>query len=172
MIIRLVVCVCMLLLCAVSSAYAEKAKGEVSDEPVFIKSKTLSLNAKKRVFSYNDDVEVTQGDMIVTADAVIGTYDKDNQLKSLVCDDNVVITKGLDLRASAERARYDVKRGVVELTEAPELYRQGNVLTADKITVYVNEDRSEAEGEVRVKVLQPEQNAAALDSLKGAGGGN
>ncbi len=124
--------------------------------PVFIKSESLSLDTKERVFTYKGKVEIVRGDVTITADRVVGKYDDKNELQQVVAEDNVVLTRGEEMRASANRAVYAIAQAKIELTEGPELARKGNVLSADKITVYVDEDRSEAEGNVRVKVIQTE----------------
>lgn len=137
-----------------------------SDEPVYIKSDSLSLDSKSRVFTYEDNVEVVRGELSITCDRVIGTYDENNELQKVVCEDNVVVTKGPALRASANRAVYTLSKKTIELTEAPELAREGNILFADKITIFVEEDRSEAEGNVRVKVIKPEDEGNELPTQK------
>ena len=124
--------------------------------PLYVKSDSLALNAKSRVFTYSGNVEVQKGDLRITCDNMIGTYDTDNRLDNVLCKDNVVITRGTELQANANRANYSIKKAIIELTEGPELARDGNVLSADKIMIYVDEDRSEAEGNVRVKVIKAE----------------
>ncbi len=122
-------------------------------QPVYIKSNTLRVNSQSRVFTYDGEVEVIQGDMQITAERMTGTYDKDQNLERITCEEQVVITKGTGLRASSNRAVFLVKEEVIEMTEAPEVYRDGNVLSADLVKIFVAEDRSEAEGNVRVKVI-------------------
>ena len=127
--------------------------------PLLIKSKSLDLNSKERTFTYRDELEVQKGDLVITADIVIGTYTEKNEIQKIVCQNNVVITRGESLRASSNRAVYFVDRDVIEMTEGPDLIHDGSALSADKITFYVAEDRSEAEGNVRVKVV-------GMDELK------
>ena len=125
--------------------------------PLFIKSDTLELNSKEHVFTYKGNVEVVREDVTITAEIVEGQYDDKNQLQTILCRQNVVITKGESMRSTANRAVYHVASATIELTEGPELYREGNALAADKVTMYINEDRSEAEGNVRVKVIKPDE---------------
>lgn len=129
---------------------------EKSNSPVYIKSETLTLDTKSRTFTYEGGVEMWQDDLSVTGEKVIGHYDENNKIQTITCQRNVVITRGATLRASSEFALYNVETGVIELTEAPELLNNGNALTADKVVIYLNEDRSEAQGNVRVKVIRPE----------------
>ena len=139
-----------------------------SNAPLYVKSNSLQLDTLKRVFTYRGNVEVTRDDMLITTDLMTGFYNEKNQIQEIVCDDNVVITRGEALRASSNHAVYKVPEGVIVLTESPELINKGNALTADKVRIYVDEDRSEAEGNVRVKVIKSEEqeNPFAADKTK------
>ena len=125
-----------------------------SDSPVYIKSDTLDLNSKSRIFSYRGNVEVKRDDLTITAKVVDGYYRDDNKIEKMIAKENVVITRGEGLRSVSNRAIYKVDANIIELTEKPELFKDGSVLAADKITIYVKEDRSEAEGNVRVRVVK------------------
>lgn len=140
-----------------------------NDAPMFIRSDNFQLDSKNRLFIYRDNVEVVKGDLTITADIMNGKYDANNVLQEITCENNVVITRGDRLRATANHAFYDLKRDRITLTEGPELDDRGNVLTADKVIVLVKEDRSEAEGHVRVKVIKSEQQTDVMKSMKGGG---
>jgi len=151
-----------------TSAVASAIKGDSaqSKEPLLIRSDSFQLDSKSRVFYYRDNVEVVKGDMTITSDVMIGKYDEKNQLKEMICENNVVITRGDRLRTTSNRAVYDVVKDVIVLTEGPELNDRGNVLTADRVTLYVKEDRSEADGHVRVKVIKSEGQGDLMSSIK------
>ncbi|MCC6932553.1 MAG: lipopolysaccharide transport periplasmic protein LptA [Deltaproteobacteria bacterium] len=140
-----------------------------NNQPMFIKSDTVSLDAKKHIFFYRGNVEVTKGEMIVTSDRITGNYDENNKLNDIFFEENVVLTKGETIRATANRAVYHIKSDTVVMTEAPEVIDRGNALTADKITVYLKEDRSEAEGNVRVKLIKT-NNKDGVDPIAGKKG--
>ena len=137
---------------------AFRSDEKAEKQPLYVKSQKLRVDSVSRIFSYDGEVEIIQGDMQITAERVKGTYDKEQNLEKITCEDQVVITKGTGLRASANRAVFFVKKEIIELTEAPEVFREGNVLTADLVKIFVAEDRSEAEGNVRVKVINSDQN--------------
>jgi lipopolysaccharide transport protein LptA len=125
-------------------------------EPTYVKSDTLTLKGAERVFAYEGNVEVRQGDMTLTASVVEGSYNERNEIEMLTAHTNVVIVKGPEIRASGEKAIFDNKSQVVTLTENPELQQEGSVLTADVIRVFLAENRSAAEGNVRVKLVKKE----------------
>lgn len=138
---------------AMKSAFA----GENSKDPVFIQSDSLSLNSKERIFTYKGNVKVKRGEVEITTDIMVGRYAENQELETIVCQGNVVVTRPPETRATSNRAFYNLKSGKIELTENPELARGSNVLVADKIIMYVDEDKSEAEGNVRVKVIKTDE---------------
>jgi len=137
-------------------------KNKDSKSPLLIKSDTLKLNGKAKNFTYHGNVEIRRGDLFITSDTVVGTYNDKREIQTIVCEDNVVITRGDNLRASSNKAVYHVKAEEIDLTEGPELFHNGNNLTADKITLFLAEDRSKAEGNVRVKVQETQGFKAEL----------
>jgi len=122
--------------------------------PVYIKSKRLEVDGIKRVFHYKGAVEIIRGDIQITAEKVTGSYDEKQQLQKIVCEEQVVLTRANGERASANKAVYDIPGEIIRLTEGPELLKGGSILSADLVKIYVAEEKSEAEGNVRVKVIQ------------------
>jgi lipopolysaccharide export system protein LptA len=121
--------------------------------PTNITSDSLSLNAKERIFTYKGNVVVTQGDMTLTSKTIDGSYSDQNQIQKIVARGDVVITKQ-DIKATSQLATYDAVSSIVTLTDNPQLQQGESVLIADKIKVYLNEDRSQAEGNVRVTFVK------------------
>ena len=129
--------------------------------PTFISSNSLTLNSKVREFEYTGKVEVKHGDMTITSDTLVGQYDENNQILNLIAKVNVVILKGENIRGTGQKAVYDKKSDTVTLTESPQIEQNGSVLTADLIRVFLKDDRSVAEGDVRVKVVKADPVKAA-----------
>lgn len=130
---------------------------EGASQPIYIKSDSLEVDSKKGVFRYIGNVEMIQGDLQITSEVLSGIYGgkekKTQEIEKIICSGQVVITKGTGMRASSNKAVFKVKEEIVELTEAPELYRDGNILSADILRIFIAKDTSEAEGNVRVKVV-------------------
>lgn len=120
--------------------------------PTYVSAEKLTVDNIKRVFEYSGDVEVIQADMILTCKRLVGTYSQDNQIQTMTAYEDVMVTKGETVRASGNRADYDGVARTLVLTENPELQQQGSILTADRVKVFLNENRSVAEGSVRVKL--------------------
>ena len=133
--------------------------------PTFISSQALTLQTQARLFTYSGGVEVKHGDMTLTAEKLEGTYDENNKIQRLTASNNVVILKGSDIRATSNSAIYEATNEIVTLTQNPELTQNGSLLSADKITLFLKEDRSEASGQVRVKLLPKEPGNETASSL-------
>jgi lipopolysaccharide export system protein LptA len=130
---------------------------KASKEPTYVEADSLTLNQKERKFNYQGKVKVTQGDITMTTDVLEGIYNENNEIETLNAKKNVVIVKGEKLRATGENAVYDAKTEIITLTGNPEVTEGESQLLADIIKIYVAEDRSEAEGNVRMKLVKKEQ---------------
>lgn len=128
---------------------------DFDDLPTFIKSNSLSVNSDKNVFQYLGNVEVKKGDLTLTSEKLDGTYDENNQIKTLIARNNVVITKGDAIRATSKTATYEKATDTMVLTDSPEIHQNDSVLTADVIKIFLQENRSVAEGQVNMKLIKP-----------------
>ena len=129
--------------------------------PTNITSDALTFNAKNRVFAYQGNVQVTQGDMRLTSKTLEGTYSEKNELLKLVAKGDVFISKQ-DIQATGQIASYDAVASIVTLTENPQLQQKESILRADKIKIFLNENRSQAEGDVRVTFVNTKDGAPGL----------
>ena len=173
----------LLLTATLSNAIAEEAKVDESEKkeqgamfdlsfenaPTYIKSDKLQVASDKRTFLYEGNVEVKQGDFTMTSKKMDGTYSENNEIQTLVARDNVFITKGVEITARSERADFENASQTVKLTENPEIQQKGSVLTADLITIFLEEDRSTAEGEVRMKLIQDKEEKDGNNQKKDKG---
>lgn len=126
--------------------------------PTYIKSQSLTLDSNSRVFTYLGAVEVKRADLTITCDKLEGRYDQSNQITELIALKNVVITRAENMRAVGERATYQRQSETIILSENPEIQEAGSILSADTVTLYLKENRSSADGNVRVKLIAKDKN--------------
>ncbi|MBX7144530.1 MAG: hypothetical protein K1X79_08785 [Oligoflexia bacterium] len=122
-------------------------------EPTFVKADSLTLKTDARTFKYAGSVEVKHGDMTITSDSLEGNYDENNKIQRMLAHSNVVILKGDNMRGTATDATYTAAKDTVVLTGSPELTQNESTLSADVITIFLKDNRSEASGQVRVKLV-------------------
>ncbi len=121
--------------------------------PTNISAESLTLNSKQRTFVYKGNVTVEQGDMKLTSKTLEGSYGEDNQIQRLIAKGNVRITKQ-EIEATGQQALYDAASATMVLSDNPQLKQGESLLTADRIKVFLKENRSQAEGAVRVTLVK------------------
>ncbi len=132
---------------------AQLSSGDFKKAPTFITSASLTVKSDKRVFVYTGGVVVKQGDMTLTCEELEGRYTENNQIDELIAKRNILITKGPTIRATGQKGVYTASTGTLVLTDNPSLEQNGSTLSADVIRVFMHEDRSVAEGDVRMKLI-------------------
>lgn len=142
-----------LLVTSIAAAAAPDRNFHDPKAPLTITADSLLLKSKERVFAYNGNVIVKQGDVTIQCDALEGTYSENNKVQTLTANKNVKIEKGADIRGRSNTAFYNADTQILTLKDNPELDQNGSTLAADVIKVFLNENRSVAEGQVRVKML-------------------
>lgn len=136
------------------SPTSTQLRDTIKDSPTTIDADTLVLNMQSRQFEYSGNVKVHHGDMKLSSEKLQGSYSADNQIETLLAVKDVVIEKPDGTCAKSQKAEYDAKSETVMLTDNPEITQGESILSADKIKVYLNEDRSEALGQVRVRMAK------------------
>ncbi len=129
-------------------------QADFNKAPTYITSNKLTLLSGQRLLQYTGKVHVIHQQMDLTCDRMEATYNEKNEIQQIVAFDNVFIKNGPNVQARSEKAVYTQADETVTLTENPELVREGSVLSADLIRIFLEEERSVAEGEVRVKLIQ------------------
>jgi lipopolysaccharide export system protein LptA len=140
-----------------------------SDQPINITSKRFSaknFSGGKEV-TFEGSVRVQQGDLVLTCDRLLIMYDEKMQgteqngsnkktvnkelqtasgIKSITASGNVKMTQN-DRMAVAGKAVFDNAKRTITLTEGPPRLWQGpDVLAAQTIVIYLDENRSELLG--------------------------
>jgi lipopolysaccharide export system protein LptA len=153
-----------------------------SKEPITVISDKLDYDYKANIVVYRGAVEVTQGDVKMVADVLTLTLEnKQNdqpatkpttgttvqdppappappssdtgKVKEMVATGNVRIDQGTRW-AVGGRATYEQEQRTLVLTENPVLHDGPNVVVGERVTVYLDENRSVVEGgQKRVKAV-------------------
>ncbi|HJW70989.1 MAG TPA: LptA/OstA family protein [Candidatus Binatia bacterium] len=160
-----------------------------SKEPITVISDKLDYDYKANIVVYRGAVEVTQGDVKMVADVLTITLENDNQndkkpttqttvpdppaqaapaasdtgkVKEMVATGNVRIDQGTRW-AVGGRATYEQQQRTLVLTENPVLHDGPNEVVGERVTVYLDENRSVVEGgQKRVKaVFHPNEKSNA-----------
>ena len=127
------------------------------DAPIEVSANALSVDQATGKAIFDGDVEITQGNMRLTAALVNVVYDEaGNKIAQLLAAGGVNIESGKD-SAEADTAEYDVESGVIRMAGNVALLQQGTRITAGKMDVNLNDNTAAFHGRVRT-VLQPGNN--------------
>jgi lipopolysaccharide export system protein LptA len=128
-----------------------------SRAPIYIDSDTLEANQKEVI--YKGNVVARQEDTTLYANTLIIIYDPDTKkLKEIIAIGNVKVVQ-LDRRATGHKVTFDQDQNKVIL-DGDAVVREGtNVIRGERITFYVEEERSVVEsgkgGRVSTRITPP-----------------
>jgi lipopolysaccharide export system protein LptA len=117
-----------------------------SRAPIDITSETVEGDQKTNTVTFKGNVVAKQEDTTLYANTLIITYDQNTKkLKEIVAIGNVKVVQ-LDRRATGQKATFDQDKNKVIL-DGEAVVREGtNVIRGERITYYVEEERSVVEG--------------------------
>ncbi len=146
-----------------SGEKAAKSQGIVgftaSRAPIDITSDTVEANQKTNTVVFKGNVVAKQEDTTLYANMVTVFYDeKTKKLKEIVAVGNVKVVQ-LEKRATSQKATFDQDKNKVVL-DGDAVVREGaNVIRGERITFYVDEERSVVEpvkgGRVSTSITPP-----------------
>ncbi len=127
-------------------------------EPIVVTSDTLEYDYKTNVVVYRGDVIAAQGDTKVRSDTLTVTLAAqkdsdpadtakkgDQRLQEVIAVGNVRIDNGTRW-ATGGRAVFEQATRMLVLTENPVLHDGANEVSGDRVTLYLDENRSVVEG--------------------------
>lgn len=145
----------MLLLFSSSSALAQFETD--SNAPIEITSDTMEWMNEERIAIARGNADAVQGRYKLHADILTaylnqGEGDTADKIRLITADGNVSLTTPEE-SARGENGRYDVEKGIVELTGSVVLTQGQNVLRGDKLVMDLNSGRSTLESNERVQAI-------------------
>ena len=135
------------------AADAKDAAG--SKKPYDITSDSLEVTKEEIVFVGN--VKVLYNEIKINADNVKllhETKDEKSVVKTIIATGNVNLLES-DREAWAGKMVFERGTGVITLTGDPKIKENNNIVAADTITVFLNEDKVAFKGNVKA-VINPE----------------
>jgi lipopolysaccharide export system protein LptA len=152
-----------------SAAAPAAAPGGLKGDVTKINADSMAYDSAKRLVSFRKKVRVVQPDFTLTSDSLdvylSGNGGRDGRnggsrglapgmeggrVEKIIARDNVVIRLPDGRTATCQKATYTVYDEVLLMEGNPVLREEGNVLSADVIRFYLAENRSTAQGNVKV----------------------
>jgi len=130
-----------------------------SRAPIDIDADRLEADQKTNTITYKGNVVAKQEDVTLYANTLVIIYDPDTKkLKEIIATGNVKVVQ-LERRATGQKATFDQDKNKVVL-DGNAVVREGtNVIRGERITFYVEEERSVVEpvkgGRVSTSITPP-----------------
>jgi lipopolysaccharide export system protein LptA len=142
-----------------------------SRAPIDITSDTVEGDQKQNTVTFKGNVVAKQEDITLYANAVVVVYDPDTrQLKEIVATGNVKVVQ-LDRRATGQKVTFDQDKNKVILDGDAVIREGANVIRGERITFYVEEERSVVEsgkgGRVTTSITPPQKEEGEEKKPKG-----
>jgi len=140
-------------------------------EPTVIKSKSLEVNDKLNLITFTGDVIAKKGDFIVNCQKMLVYYesssadkktgDVETTINKIIATGQVKINRGTGGVAAAEKAVYYQQDEKMILTGNPMVKQGKNFVEGDRITMFLQENRSIVESledkEVKAVIFQKKE---------------
>ena len=145
------------------SETARKGEETPEAEPIVINSNTLEMNNELKVVTFKGDVKAKKDNFVINCDNMLVYYESspaapgkgdENKTKidKIVASGNVIINRAKGGKATAEKAVYHQKDEKMVLMGNPTVEQGKDLVKGDRITIFLNEDRSIVESSEDSKV--------------------
>jgi lipopolysaccharide export system protein LptA len=140
--------------------------GKSDDEKIVISSKVLEVDNIKKIVTFGGGVRAVRGDFTIDCDRMVVYYEglsdvekssseTKARIDKIVALGNVKVVRSQGGMATAEKGVFFESEDKVVLTGNPVVKRGEDFVQGDRITIFLDEDRSlvESSGEKRVKAV-------------------
>ena len=143
-----------------------KPKGLSSEQPVNITSDRLVADNQNQTVNFLGNVVARREDMIIFSDQLSAVYTEQSKIEKIIARGNVKINQ-TDRTATCQEATFFQLRQQIVMTGKPKVWQGKNIITGDKIVIFIKEDRVEVESNKQEGGKQGRVNAIIYPGGKG-----
>ena len=144
-----------------------KPKGLTSDQPVNITSDRMVADNRNRTVNFLGSVVAKREDMIIFSDQLSAFYTEQSKIEKIIARGNVKINQTDRTATCQEATFFQLPQQKVVMTGKPKVWQGKNIITGDKITILIKEDRVEVESDKQEGGKQGRVNAIIYPGGKG-----
>lgn len=126
-----------------------------------VTSTRLNFDQQKRLAVFEENVVVTDREIKITADRLKVFFTEDNKVDRIEAEGRVTIFRN-DIKATGEKASYDMKEGKMQLTGNPRIQRDQDTLTGETVTLWRNSQRILCEPNARLVIASEQDMSRSL----------
>jgi lipopolysaccharide export system protein LptA len=144
-----------------------KPKGLTSDQPVNITSDRMVADNRNRTVNFLGNVVAKREDMIIFSDQLSAFYTEQSKIEKIIARGNVKINQTDRTATCQEATFFQLPQQKVLMTGKPKVWQGKNIITGDKIIIFIKEDRVEVESDKQEGGKQGRVNAIIYPGGKG-----
>lgn len=133
------------------AAPPSSALSATESQPITITSNNMEARKKENLVIFKGDVKAEQKDYTLYSKELYVYYADGKEIKEMIATGDVRIVQ-LNKTATGEKAVYTRENRAVVLTGNPQVEQDCDVVKGDKITIYLDDNKSLVEGRVRAVV--------------------
>ena len=118
-----------------------------SDKPVKITSSTLEADNKRNKVTFRENVIAKQGDMVIFSDLMTVKYEDRGGIRKIEAIGNVKMTQKDRIATGKKIIFYNPEQKII-MTGQPRIWQDDNLISCEKVTVLLEEDKIFFEGKV------------------------
>jgi len=118
-----------------------------SDRPIKITSKTLEADNKRNMVTFKGDVVAKQDDMVIFSDIMRVNYESKGGIRRISASGDVKMTQKDRIATGKKIVFYNPEQKIV-MTGNPRIWQDDNLISCEKVTVLLEEDKIFFEGKV------------------------
>jgi len=118
-----------------------------SDRPIKITSKTLEADNKRNMVTFKGDVVAKQDDMVIFSDIMRVNYESKGGIRRISASGDVKMTQKDRIATGEKIVFYNPEQKIV-MTGNPRIWQDDNLISCEKVTVLLEEDKIFFEGKV------------------------
>ncbi|HID97868.1 MAG TPA: lipopolysaccharide transport periplasmic protein LptA [Thermodesulfobacteriaceae bacterium] len=150
------------LLCLSSAGASETGPNGSTGESIRIKSNRLEAESRSGKVIFSGDVVATKGDLVIYSDRLEVFYEKKisadqgdlqsgRKIREIIATGHVKINQG-KRTGTGEKAVYNKPAEKITLIGSAQVWEGSNRIRGDRISFFINEDRTVVEGSANSKV--------------------
>ncbi|MBI3755141.1 MAG: lipopolysaccharide transport periplasmic protein LptA, partial [Deltaproteobacteria bacterium] len=121
------------------------------NQPITITSNNMEARKKENLVIFKGDVKAEQKDYTLYSKELYVYYADGKEIKEMIATGDVRIVQ-LNKTATGEKAVYTRENRTVVLTGNPQAEQDCDIVKGDKITIFLDEDKSFVEGSANNRV--------------------
>ena len=122
-----------------------KPKSRLSYQPINITSDRMEADNRNRTVNFLGNVVAKREDMVIFSDRISTFYTKPGKIKKIIARGNVKINQHARIATCQEATFFQPSQKIV-LTGKPKVWQGNNIVSGEKIIIFLNEDRIDIEG--------------------------